>query len=99
MNLGNTITDIRKAKGLKQYELASACDITQTYLSQIEANKKEPNLSTLKSISLALEIPLPILFFMSIDEEDVPSNRKGAFEILQPTLKSLINDLFIAPKG
>lgn len=62
MDLGQTIKSIRKQKGLKQNQFAELCEITQAYLSQIENNLKEPNLSTLKVISDKLETPLPILF-------------------------------------
>ncbi|WP_445455468.1 helix-turn-helix domain-containing protein [Flavobacterium sp. HNIBRBA15423] len=94
MNLGTVIKDIRKQKGQTQTEFASSCGITQTYLSQIENNSKEPNLSTLKVISLNLDIPLPILFFMSLNEEDISPEKRKAFEIINPSVKSLINEFF-----
>ena len=94
MNLGSVIKDIRKQKGQTQSEFASSCGITQTYLSQIENNSKEPNLATLKVISLNLDIPLPILFFMSLNEEDISPEKRKAFEIINPSVKSLINEFF-----
>jgi len=94
MNLGTVIKDIRKQKGQTQKEFALSCGITQTYLSQIENNSKEPNLSTLKVISLNLEMPLPILFFMSLNEEDISPEKRKAFEIINPSVKSLINEFF-----
>ena len=94
MDLGNIIQNIRKQKGLTQIEFASLCGITQTYLSQIESNLKEPNLSTLKSISNSLNIPLPILFFLSMTDEDVQPNKRKAFEIVSPSVKSLVNEFF-----
>ena len=75
-------------------EFAQSCGITQTYLSQIENNQKEPNLSTLKDISKNLDIPLPILFFLSLNEEDIPQEKRQAFEIISPSVKSLINEFF-----
>ena len=68
MNLGDTIYNLRKNKGLAQIELAKMTGITQAYLSGIENNKREPNLSTLKKLSENLGIPLPIIFFFSLDE-------------------------------
>lgn len=94
MDLGNIIKNIRKQKGLTQIEFASSCGITQTYLSQIESNQKEPNLSTLKSISNRLNIPLPILFFLSMTAEDIHPNKRKAFEIVSPSVKSLVNEFF-----
>jgi XRE family transcriptional regulator, regulator of sulfur utilization len=94
MDLGLTIKKIRKQKGQTQGEFASQCGISQTYLSQIESNQKEPNLSTLKLISEKLKVPLPILFFLSITEEDVHPNKRDAYGIIGPSVKSLINEFF-----
>lgn len=94
MDLGTVIKNIRKQKGQTQGEFASTCGITQTYLSQIEGNLKEPNLSTLKLISEKLNMPLPILFFLSMTKEDVQPNKRKAFEIVSPSVKSLVNEFF-----
>ncbi len=94
MNLGTTIKNIRKQKGQTQLEFAASCDISQTYLSKIEGNLKEPNLSTLKVISEHLNVPLPILFFLSMNEDDVPPNKRDAFAIIGPSVKSLVNEFF-----
>lgn len=94
MNLGNVIKNIRKQKGQTQSEFALSCGITQTYLSQIESNLKEPNLATLKLISLNLNLPLPILFFLSMTEEDVQPSKRKAFQIVSPSIKSLVNEFF-----
>lgn len=94
MDLGNQIKNIRKQKGLTQAEFALSIGITQTYLSQIESNLKEPNLSTLKLISEGLNVPLPILFFLSMTEDDVKPNKRNAFKIVSPSVNSLVNEFF-----
>jgi XRE family transcriptional regulator, regulator of sulfur utilization len=94
MDLGTSIKNIRKKKGKTQGEFAALCDITQTYLSQIESNQKEPNLSTLKTISENLNMPLPMLFFISMTEDDVPENKRNAFKIIRPSVQSLVNEFF-----
>ena len=96
MDLGQTIKSIRKQKGLKQNQFAELCEITQAYLSQIENNLKEPNLSTLKVISDKLETPLPILFFRSLDNKDVKPEKAEAFKMIAPSVKSLVNQFFVA---
>ena len=98
MNLGNVIRNIRKQKGQTQDEFASLCGITQTYLSQIESNLKEPNLNTLKSISANLDVPLPILFYLSMDEDDVHPEKRQAFKIVSPSVNSLVNEFFSVQK-
>jgi len=93
MDLGSTIKNIRKQKGIKQNTLAEICKISQTYLSQIENNQKEPNISTLKTICSNLNISLPILFFLSIDEKDISEKKRQAFNIINPSIKTLVNEL------
>ncbi len=95
MNLGNTISTLRQKRGLKQSDLAEKCQITQAYLSNIEHNKKEPIIAILKLISLALEIPLPVLFFLSMDEEDVPENKKQLFSFLSNNFKPILINNFV----
>jgi len=94
MDLGNNIKRIRKQKGLTQTEFASLCNITQTYLSQIESNLKEPNLSILQNISNNLNVPLPILFYLSMTEDDIEPNKREAFQIVEPSVKSLVYEFF-----
>lgn len=94
MNLGNVIKNIRKQKGQTQGEFAESSGITQTYLSQIENNLKEPNLSTLKSISQSLDIPLPVMFFLSLTDEDIQTDKKESFELIKPSVKLLVDEYF-----
>lgn len=93
MDLGSTIKNIRKQKGIKQIAFAELCNLSQTYLSQIENNVKEPNISTLREIAQHLNIPLPVLFFLSLNEEDVSSSKKQIFQVIGPTVKTLIKEL------
>ena len=94
MDLGATIKNLRKQRRQTQREFASQCGITQTYLSQIESNQKEPNLSTLKSISEQMNVPLPIMFFLSMTEDDIHPSKRKAFAIVNPSVKSLVNEFF-----
>jgi transcriptional regulator with XRE-family HTH domain len=94
MNLGKQIKDIRKSKNLTQAELANLSGITQTYLSQLERNKKEPNLSTLKTISFKLDIPIQILLIKSMTIEDIPKAKKSVFKNIIPLLENFINEQF-----
>lgn len=94
MNLGKVIKDIRTGKKIQQKELSQAGNISVTYLSQIENNKKEPTLSTLQALSKCLEIPLPIIFFMALEENDIPPNKKEFYKHLHPSLNGFIREFF-----
>lgn len=95
MDLGKTITSLRKKRNLKQNELADKCGITQAYLSHIENNKKEPHISTLKQISAALDIPLPIIFFLSMDDKDVTADKKEISTFLFDNFKPIIENNYV----
>ena len=94
MDIGSTITSLRKSKSITQGDLAKSSNITQAYLSQIENNKKEPNLSTLKDISFSLGIPLPVIFFMSLEKDDVPEHKQEFFNTMKPTLSGFFESIF-----
>ena len=94
MDLGQTITRLRKERNITQEDLTKKCNITQAYLSQIENNKKEPNLSTLKDISLALAVPLPVIFFLSLENEDVPEDKRPIFNAMKPSMAGFFESIF-----
>lgn len=94
MDIGNTIKKIRIQKGFKQNEFAEKCHLTQAYLSKIESNQKEPAISVLKTIAIALEIPLPVLFFHSLTMEDIDPKKRDAFQIILPSIKGMIELFF-----
>lgn len=94
MNLGQTIRKIRKQRGFTQAVFAEQCEISQTYLSQIEGDLREPNLSILKKISLNLDVPLPVIFFLSMTKEDVPLAKQEAFDVINPSVNSFVNEFF-----
>ena len=74
MNLGQSLTTIRKKKGLRQIKACEGIGITQTYLSQIETNKKNPSIDVLDKIGEFYEIPMPVLFWFSLSGEDIPDS-------------------------
>lgn len=94
MNIGTIIKDLRKKAGLSQGELAEVCDLSQSYLSQVEKNKRDPHFSTLTTIAAQLSIPLPVLVFLALDEEDIPEKKKEAFQILFPSIRAFLIELF-----
>lgn len=94
MDIGSTIKKIRTLKGFKQNDLADSCGLTQAYLSKIESNQKEPTISVLKRISEVLKVPLPILFFQALTEDDIDPKKRDAFQIILPSIKSMIESFF-----
>jgi transcriptional regulator with XRE-family HTH domain len=57
--LGNTIRNLRVAKGLTMLELATAVGIDKSYVSYLESGTKtNVSLDILKKLSQVLQVPL-----------------------------------------
>lgn len=93
--IGRTIKELRTAKKIKQKTLAEKCGLSQSYLSLIEKEEKEPPKETVDKICNALGIPKQILFYMSITSKDVPSDKRVVFEKFEPVLKDILNSIFL----
>lgn len=58
---------------MNQTQLAELAGLSTSYLSQIERGKRDPNLSIIKKIAEALNIPFSILMFLAADKEELES--------------------------
>nr|WP_321451465.1 helix-turn-helix transcriptional regulator [uncultured Carboxylicivirga sp.] len=95
MKIGNSIKELRKEKGVKQIDLAQLSGISQTYLSQIEKGLKKPKLDALEKISKALDIPLPVLSFLALEEDMVSVEKREMYNKMMPTITSIVKDVFM----
>ncbi len=71
MNLGQTIKMCRSRRGLTQAELAKRAEFSVSYLSLLENNERDPSLSTLQRIAIALDVPISILFFLAAERGEL----------------------------
>jgi transcriptional regulator with XRE-family HTH domain len=94
MNICGAIKSIRIKMQLTQKQLAAKCNITQSYLSCIENNKKIPNFNIIEQIGKQISVPIPILLFLSIGIEDVKESKKEIYKYLKPTIDKFISDIF-----
>lgn len=62
MNIGQKIKQLRKQNSLTLEELASRCEVTKGFLSQLERNLTSPSVSTLEDILEALGSDLTAFF-------------------------------------
>lgn len=83
MDIGGTLKQIRKAQKLNQQHVAELAGMTQTYLSLIEGNVREPSFEALSNISLALGTTLAIVFVMSVTPEDIVRNDREDINVLK----------------
>lgn len=71
MNVGQRIKELRIANDLTLEELASRCELTKGFLSQLENNLTTPSLTTLADIVEALGINMATFFSEEKDEKIV----------------------------
>lgn len=95
MRIGKKISQLRKQKGISQYQLAERINISTTYLSLIENDKRFPNIETLEKLCAEINLPLPVLFFQAIEEKDIPENKRKLFAEFSPLVNSFIDNIFI----
>lgn len=95
MKINKTIKELRIQKGIKQGDLADRIGISQTSLSLIESGAKQPSQDTLKKVCDIFKIPQPFIYYLSLEESDIPENKRELFKNLEPKLKQDIKSLFI----
>jgi len=95
MKLGATIKKLRKERAINQTNFAEQCGISQTYLSQIEKDERNPTISVLDRICDVLKIPSAVLLFMSLSIDSVPEDRREIFKTAKPILDGIIGGVFL----
>jgi transcriptional regulator with XRE-family HTH domain len=94
MDIGKAIKEIRRQyTDFNQKEFSEKIGITQTYLSQIENNKKTPSTDLLKYIGRKINIPMQILLWKSLTIDDIPKHKKDIYTQLKPVIDSMINQI------
>lgn len=73
MNLGQAIKMCRSRRGLSQTELAKRAGCSISYLSLLEKSNssRDPTMSMVEKISLALNVPISILFLIAADKGEL----------------------------
>jgi transcriptional regulator with XRE-family HTH domain len=92
MNVGKAIKMCRSRRGLSQEKLAQRAECSVSYLSLLENNQRDPTLSTLKKIAIALNVPIGILFFLAADRDDISGMDKDLAGQLARTALELLNE-------
>lgn len=95
MKIGNVIKEVRSEKKISQGELAQYCDVTQSYLSQVENDIKIPSNALVSQISTKLNVPVSVLYYLAIEEGDVPKDNLQAYQQLSSTIKSLVKSVYL----
>lgn len=71
MSIGTNIKSYRKQKKMTQVELAERANLSRSYLADIEGDRYNPSVDTLKTIAEALQIGTHLL--LGEEETSIPS--------------------------
>lgn len=93
MDLGSTLRNARIKRGLRQRICAIQLGVSSTYLSLVERGRKKPSMGLIEDMCKLYLIPVPILFWFTIQEKDIiPINRRR-FRLIKPDIDQLMNKL------
>ncbi len=69
--LGKRIKEIRKSKGISQKKLSDECNVSISYIQQLEYGKKEnPSIEILNKIATALDVSVMDILFDDLEVKD-----------------------------
>ena len=95
MNLGSAIKKAREARKVNLEDLAQQVGTTAEFLRQVEEGEVSPVAELRAAICVRLDIAVPALSFLALEEVDVPEHKRPAFLELAGPMRSLIEDLFL----
>lgn len=88
--IGDVLKRTRAIYGYKASEMSSLLGISNSYLSEIENNKKQPSLELLQNYSKVLGIKLSSLILLSENFEEASKNDQSQ-EFIKNMMLRLIN--------
>lgn len=93
----NRIKELRQSLNLTQKELAKKVGFNQTVIGKYERNELEPNLETLKKLSVIFECTIDYIIGHSDDFGNVTVQKESP-SLLTPEEQNLLNDFRSLPR-
>lgn len=94
MTIGEVIKLLLKKKNITQLQLAVEIGKSTTAISQIVKGQYSPTAETLDKISKVINVPVPVMYFLTISDDDVPDDKKQLYNLLAPSMNKFLNDIF-----
>ena len=91
MLLGKILKHIRVFGHYTQSELAEKIDISSSYISEIETNKKIPTIDILQKYSNSFDIPISAIMLFAEEYENKNNLKKKAKSFLTKTTIKLLD--------
>ena len=87
MDVGQAIKTLRTKQGMSQAALAEKCGMSTNGVSLIETGKRFPPKSTVEKLCQALGIPQSYLMLATIEESDIPEEKRVLYRALVEPLR------------
>ena len=91
MNIGDTMRNIRKQKGMTLQQLADILGCSQQNISQYESGKRTPKLKTVQKIADALNVNVNDLLESPLDDSSIYQVLKNVDYSDSPVSRNFIN--------
>lgn len=97
MSIGGKIKNLRKERKLTQVELAKKSNISRSYLTDIENDRYNPSIETLKAIANSLEVTLSDILSDKVKDDNSLNYRDK--KSITKDLKKLMDDFRTGTDG
>lgn len=91
--IGDVLKRTRAIFGYKANEMSTALEISPSYLSEIENNKKQPSLNLLKRYAEIFDIRLSSLILLSEKVEELEKSNHKSSLLIRKMMIHLINSM------
>lgn len=95
MNIGTAIKHYRNLTNLSQGMMAEKIGVSQTYLSQVESDKRDFSLPKLKIVCDIFEIPLWLLIMRATQPMDIYHTKRKLYLQVIPAIIGMAEGHFL----
>ena len=87
MDIGQAIKILRLQRGMTQGQLAARCGMSANALCSLEKGRAYPPMATVEKLCQAFDIPQSFLLMASIEESDIPEEKRVLYRALLVPLR------------
>lgn len=95
MDIGKAIKVLLLKRDMTQKQLSKKTGMSETSISLILKGHTQPRKETLESIAKALKVKPEFLLFLSIDQADVPKEKRELYDMVWPQMEDTFLKLFV----
>ena len=88
MDIGQAIRELRQKQNMTQSELAARVGMSVNAVSSWELGKSNPPKESVKLICDAFHVPVSYLMLSTVEEKDIPENKRVLYRALLEPLKN-----------